>query len=96
MKTVKSAHLGWSKLNTKAIRSASRPEAAVLDAKIAGIHLSGTIGRAGRSADEARNGEAARLNRDPAPGGRSRMSVYARMCAYLLFPVTHLAMHAAH
>src|SRR4051812_32022368 len=39
MKTVSSAHFGWSRSKVKAIRRASSPEAVVFAAKIHGIHF---------------------------------------------------------
>src|SRR5260221_14644190 len=44
MKTVSSAHFGWSRLKVKATSSASSPEAVVFAAKIHGIQRGATIG----------------------------------------------------
>src|SRR5271165_178452 len=65
MKTVSSAHFGWSRLKVKATNSASRPEAAVFAAKIQRIQRGPMSGFAGSVSGPALDIDAAPPSLDP-------------------------------
>src|SRR4051812_32628795 len=83
MKTVSSAHFGWSRLKVKAISSASRAEAVVFAAKIDGIQRGSTIGFADPASGSAPRDEAAAQIGTGVSGGLP--TGFSKTCAELAF-----------